>query len=166
MTYGVWLTLGLGGLIVAEPEPGVGARTWGRRLVALLLIILAHWVYGAAALYLVTLVVFRTLFRADFRHRAMEGFRSIRFTTTDLAAHAARGLRSAPAQAIVLLVAGFLAGRALTRLSIHNHTTFARIPPGEWLHAWTRMVEETWQALAPGAWPLALGATAVLALMV
>ena len=37
VSYGVWLTLGLGGLIVAEPEPGVGARTWGRRLVALVL---------------------------------------------------------------------------------------------------------------------------------
>ena len=69
VSYGVWLTLGLGGLIVAEPEPGVGARTWGRRLVALLLIILAHWVYGATALYLATLVVFRTLFGTDFRHR-------------------------------------------------------------------------------------------------
>ena len=166
VSYGVWLTLGLGGLLVAEPEPGVGARTWGRRLVALLLIILAHWVYSATALYLATLVVFRTLFKAGFRHRACGCFRSVPFTTTDLAASAARGLRSAPAQAILLLVAGFLAGRALTRLSIHQHTTFARIPPGEWPHAWTRMVEETWQALAPGAWPLALGSTAVLTLMV
>jgi len=166
VTYGVWLTLGLGGLIVAEPEPGVGARTWGRRLVALLLIILAHWVYSATALYLATLVVFRTLFMADYRHCAGRRFRSVPFTTTDLAASAARGLRSAPAQAILLLVAGFLAGMALTRISIHHPTTFARIPPGEWPHAWTSMVEQTWLALAPGAWPLALGSTALLSLMV
>ncbi len=166
VSYGVWLTLGLGGLIVAEPEPGVGARTWRRRLVALFLIILAHWVYSATALYLATLVVFRTLFRAGFRQRAVRFFRSVAFPSTNRAASAARGLRSAPAQAILLLVAGFLVGRALTRLSIHQHTTFARIPPGEWPHSWTTMVEHTWQALEPGVWPLALVSLAVLTLVV
>ncbi len=166
VTYGVWLTLGLGGLLIAEPEPGVGARRWVRRLVALVLIGLAHWVYSAAALYLATLVIFRTLFRAGHRQRAEGLSRSIRFTPTDLAGSAVRSLRSAPGQAISLLVAGFLIGRGLTIIPIHHPTTFARIPPVEWPHAWLSMIEQTWLALAPGAWPISLAATALLTLMV
>jgi hypothetical protein len=166
VSYGVWLTLGLGGLLVAEPEPGVGARTWGRRLVALVLIILAHWVYGATVLYLGTLVVFRTLFAGRFRLQGVRRLKRDSFANARLAVAAGRILRSAPAQAILLLVAGFLAGMALTKLSIHHPTTFARIPPRGWPHAWTRMVEQTWLALAPGTWLGVLTTVAVLAVVV
>ena len=166
VSYGVWLTLGLGGLLVAEPEPGVGARTWGRRLAALGLLTLAHWVYGAAALYLATLVVFRTLFQAGFRQRVARGIRSVPLPAKDLAASAARGLQTAPVQAVLLLIASFLIGRALTELSIHHPTTFARIPLELWPGAWASMAEQTMLALAPGVWPLALGSMATLAVIV
>ena len=90
--YGVWLVLGLGGLIVAEPTPGAesGWAAWGRRLVALGLIVLAHWVYRATVLYLGTLVVFCAILAPGFRQDAAQGLRSVRFTTRDLASRAAR----------------------------------------------------------------------------
>jgi hypothetical protein len=64
------------------------------------------------------------------------------------------------------MVAGFLAGRALTSLSIHHPTTLAMIPPGEWPLAWRWLGEQTWDALAPWAWPLTLVSMAVLAVTI
>ena len=57
--FGIWLALGLAGLIAAESR--AGRVTGPRLLVALVLILLAHWVYLAAGYYLVVLVGFRAL---------------------------------------------------------------------------------------------------------
>jgi hypothetical protein len=61
------------------------------------------------------------------------------------------------------LGAGFLTGRELTRLALHHPTSYTRVPPHEWPHAWFRMLEETWHALAPGTWPLMLAVAAAVA---
>src|SRR5205085_12304619 len=58
--YGVWLALGLGGLVLLEPRADgrVPARRW---LPALARLVLAHWAYCATALLLGPLVLFRGL---------------------------------------------------------------------------------------------------------
>src|SRR5439155_26741909 len=58
--YGVWLSLGLGGLVLAETRAGK-PTPWSRWLLALGLMVLAHWVYSATALLLGPLVVARFL---------------------------------------------------------------------------------------------------------
>src|SRR6266478_5312352 len=47
--YGVWLALGLGGLVVADRRPDK-LTAWWHWLIALGLLILAHWVYLTTAL--------------------------------------------------------------------------------------------------------------------
>jgi hypothetical protein len=51
---------------------------------------------------------------------------------------------------------------ALSQLASYHPTSFAAIPTREWPHAWAELVAQTWRALAPGAWPLALGLAAGL----
>jgi hypothetical protein len=165
--YGVWLALGLGGLIAARDaqEDGTGKGTWGRRLVALGLMVLAHWVYLASALYLGALVVFQALLGpADWRAVARD-LRPASFATSDLAATGARVVRSWPVQALALIAAGFWAGMTLASGSPYQHTSYTAIPAGEWPHAWAELVVNTGRALAPGAWPWALGLGACLGLV-
>jgi hypothetical protein len=160
--YGLWLVLGLGSLIVIEPRPGGGRPSWGRWLIALVLVVMAHWVYGAAALYLGTLVVLRTLFAPGF---VREAFQSLRDRSLTVRGHLGRFARSGPGQALLLLLAGFLAGRELTRFARHHTTVFAALPLAEWPQAWGKLVAQTARALAPGTWPLVLGAAAGLGVL-
>jgi hypothetical protein len=160
--YGVWLTLGLGGLIVAEFDDDGRPRGWPRRLTALGLIVLAHWAYGATAVYLGTLVACRVAFSEGFpgRLRATLSARPL-----DLGELRGRAARSEPIQALAMLTLGFLAGRLLAGRARHQPTSFAMLPAAEWPHAWAGMLKETWLAIAPGFWPamamLGLGALLV-----
>jgi hypothetical protein len=157
--YGLWLVLGLGGLIVAESGPGGTPPSWGRRLTALLLIVLAHWIYRATALYLGTLVVLQAVFAPGFLRETARSFRE-RTLTARQRVH--RFADSQPGLALLLLLAGFLAGRELTRLARHHTTVLAGVPLSDWPHAWARLVAHTAAALAPGAWPLVLGTAAAV----
>jgi hypothetical protein len=159
--YGVWMTLGLGGLLVLA-GPGGGTTSWARRLVALVLIMLAHWVYLATALYLVPLVVFRALLAPGFFREAWRGLRPSSLSREELAEVAGRVARSEACQASVLLCLGFFVGIELTELTPHHQTSFTTLPMGEWPGAWASLVEQTWRALAPGGWPLTLGVGAVV----
>jgi hypothetical protein len=157
--YGLWLVLGLGGLIVAGPGAGGRASSWGRRLTALLLLVLAHWIYRATALYLGTLVAFQALFTPGLPRDAV---RILRDRSQTARARAGRFARSGPGQALLLLLAGYLAGRELTRLARHHTTVFAGEPIADWPAAWAKLVAHTAAALAPGAWPKVLVTAAVL----
>jgi hypothetical protein len=157
--YGLWLVLGLGSLIVIERRPGGERPSWGRWLMALVLVVLAHWVYGAAALYLGTLVALCTLFAPGFVREALLSLRDRALTAR---ARLGRFAGSGPGQALLLLLAGFLAGRELTRFARHHTTVFAGLPLAEWPQAWSKLVAQTARALAPGTWPLVLGAAAGL----
>jgi hypothetical protein len=166
--YGVWMSLGLGGLIVAEPAAAAAAgageslRTWGRRLVALGLIGLAHWAYSAAVLYLGSLVVFQVVLAPGFRQTALERLHHLPDSRRALAAGLARAARSGPGQALLMLIVGFLAAMRLASISRHQQTSYARLALVDWPGAWAQMIRVTWQALAPGAWPIGLSLAAGL----
>jgi hypothetical protein len=159
--YGLWMVLGLGSLIVIEDRPGGSPRrgSWGRGLTALVLVVLAHWVYRATALYLGILVVLRTLFAPGFVREAVQSLRDRELPARE---RLLRLARSGPGRALLLLLAGYLAGRELTRLARHQSTALRGEPLSQWPEAWSSLVAQTARALAPGTWPLVLGAAAGL----
>jgi hypothetical protein len=121
--YGTALALGLGGLLLVD------SSSWWRRFLALLFVLLAHWVYCAVLLLLAPLVIFRYLV---FRHTGG--------TTA----------------ALFLLALGGFGGILLTRLAPSAHTIFQLLPVAEWPAGWTQLVRNLWLALAPHRWPLGL----------
>ncbi len=143
--YGVWLSLGLGGLILLEAPPG-RAAIW-RYLLAIVLLALAHWCYVAAIMLLLPLAMGRSLVCA----RGWNGFGAI---------VRSEGLRSA----IALLIA-FGVGRAIMRTSPYEPTKLGLLPVEDWPRSWGILVTHTWKANGP-YWPLALLATSVLALLI
>ncbi|HJT31283.1 MAG TPA: hypothetical protein VJ783_04485 [Pirellulales bacterium] len=139
--YGLWLSLGIGGLILLEPDRR-GVIPMGRRVTAVLLMILAHWCYCTAALFLGPLVVFRWLaFRSRQRPAAQEQ----------------RGLRllasSELAASLATLAIGVGIGLALMRLAPIQSTDFGTLPMSQWWQTWRELIAASWQALAPQWWP-------------
>jgi hypothetical protein len=152
--YGVWLALGLGGLVLLEPRTDgtVPARRW---LPALALLVLAHWVYCAAAVLLGPLVLFRgLLFARAARPAARSGWGR---------AALRRAARAETVFTLVLLALAFVAGQAVKELShrlgwapLQPLKTDA-LPAGEWQATWRLLYHNTWDALAPHSWPAVLG---------
>ena len=67
--YGVWLALGLGGLVLLD-VPTSRRLTWRRIVGALGLLILAHWAYIATAVFLVPVMICRlSAFQSAIGHR-------------------------------------------------------------------------------------------------
>lgn len=134
--YGVWLALGLGGLLLAQPGPA-GSLSLPRQAGAFLLLVLAHWVYIGAALVLAPLVVARAVCG---RSLALEDWRPGRL------------LRTEAGQAVALLAGSMGVGLLLTAFSPYHQSYAGTLPPRDWpVTAWT-LAANSWSALAPGVW--------------
>ena len=137
--YGVWLSLGLGALILAErPTP---ARLAG----ALSLVLLAHWVNFTTSLILGPLVVGRALWPG----RVADGRRRL----TDAAV------------SLTLLAIGVAVGGWLTTLPVVKvATSRAASPFTEWPDAWLGLWSRHREALSSGPLPASIAASALLGL--
>jgi hypothetical protein len=167
--YGVWLSLGLMGLIMLEArEDGFDrprAMGWRRGVTAWILIALAHWVYCTAAMFLGALVVCRALFlRAEKRRRQTQPAADAppAFRPWPTRWHWLRGETSI---ALALLSTGFGVGLLLMRLAPSHDTRFTALPMTDWPGAWYWLAHTTWQALAPQWWPAVLAGGALLGLV-
>ena len=156
--YGVWLFLGLSSLILLEPGPN-GSPSWPRRLAAVVLMVLAHWVYCTATMFLGPLIVFRAA--CCWRSRA-----DIVVCRADMQRprFARRLANSELFNSLATLAIGFAAGLALMRLAPTHASDFASLPPGEWLATWQSLAASTWSSLAPQWWPAVLIAAAAAGL--
>jgi hypothetical protein len=166
---GVWLTLGLGGLVLTEAQPGI-PTSWWRWSIALALLVLAHWVYSATALLLGPLVVARFLIcgqqseapdaHTDDDRRST--WASILMTWTR------RILRTEAVGQLVLLGVGFGMGVLFLRLSTRHaamHTNLKSLPAAQWSSTWRQLWNNQWSSLAPHHWPYFLFGTAFAGLV-
>jgi hypothetical protein len=152
--YGTALSLGVGGLVLTEPGPD-GRVPWPRCLAAMALIALSEWVYVGGILLLAPLAVSRWLLMANRppadpdrpRWRALLPDAEARWAVAALAFGAAVGL--------------WLKSRAGVGT---DETPLVGLYLGEWPKAWQQMALNLWTALAPGHWPILLGAAAVVGL--
>lgn len=155
--YGIWLSLGLSGLILLEPNAR-GVISPPRRTAAVLLVILAHWCYCTASLYLGPLVVFRCL-----------AFRRERFAATSEQATSepsvSRGKRwlrrwacGECVTSLATLAIGFATGLALMRLAPIRSTDFGGLPVDQWWRSLRELCAGSWRGLSPQWWPLCLAA--------
>ncbi len=160
----IWLALGLGGLIALEP--GSGGTPWSRRVIAMALIALAHWVNFATALYLGALVGFRALLLPSswWPWQASSQVDNLPIAQR-LPVLARRLAGSEPGQALILLGLGAVVGRWLTRLSPYHQTSLNALAMAEWPEAWWHAFGRTWSALAPQWWPVFLVLSAVVGLV-
>ena len=137
---------------------------------ALALVLVAHWVNCATAIYLAPLVAARGAWDllADLgptislarrvRARLGEG----RIGELDIGQIVGACFRwakgSETARALILLAAGYLAGAWLMGLATNAFSTNTEaLPIAAWPATWRRLAEETAKALAPGAWPIVFG---------
>jgi hypothetical protein len=172
--YGVWLALGLGGLVLAEARPGT-PRPWWRWLLALGLMVLAHWVYSATALVLGPLVVVRfLLFREGGECSETENGRNgetaicrasvpvspfLRFSVSRL-------LAAEVSRHLLLLGLGFALGIVFLRLaSPPYHTNLKAHHHTQWPEICRRLLSKGWGCLAPHHWPYFLFGTAVAGML-
>jgi hypothetical protein len=147
--YGVWLSLGLGGLILAEKRDG---RLSAIRIAfGFLLILLAHWVNYAAALIFGPVVILRRLIVAPSETARGEPTDKRRWRRPW------RLVDAETALAVGLLAVGAVAGRLLTHFSESPVATpLDSLPASEWPDAWLGLIETQWQALRPGRLPAAV----------
>jgi hypothetical protein len=145
--YGLWLSLGLAGLLLLEAN-AQGRVSLPRRIGAVVLLILAHWCYCTASLFLGPLVVSRWLLfrRVPARMRTRMLFGELAASLTSLAL-------------------AFVVGLLLMRLSPVTNTDFGTLPVDEWPRTLYRLLATTWQHLAPQWWPLTLAAGLLVALL-
>ncbi|HEV7225969.1 MAG TPA: hypothetical protein VGN42_24905 [Pirellulales bacterium] len=143
--YGVWLFLGLSSLILLEPSAN-GPPSWPRQTAAAALMVLAHWVYCTATMFLGSLIVFRAIFfwqRTAATDPRDDGRRPPYMSLA----------RSELVRSLVVLAIGFFAGLALMRLAPIHDTDFASLPPSDWPRTWQNLATSAWTALAPQWWP-------------
>jgi hypothetical protein len=154
--YGLWLALGLAGLVILEPDVN-GHISWPRRACALLLLILAHWAYSAAAILLAPLIVFRILFAPPANCTLLRSTetRFRRPLATQLSGLMGRWCNSETGIALTLLAAAFLVGFGCMRRASHANprTLLGLLPATEWPGAWKQLAQHTWASLAPYHWP-------------
>ncbi|HVX64231.1 MAG TPA: hypothetical protein VHC19_26650 [Pirellulales bacterium] len=182
--YGVWLFLGLASLILLERPAGV-SLSWPRRISAVMLMVLAHWVYCTATMFLGPLIVFRAVFCANggadivwaLRRGAAvpagaagadEGLGRRRGGDISLGG-AWQSLRENAAAAelghsLATLAIGFAAGLCLMQLAPIHDTDFASLPISDWPRTWRQLLATSWTSLAPQRWPWFLLAAAAFGL--
>lgn len=145
--YGLWLSLGLGGLLLLEAN-SQGRVSLPSRLGAILLLTLAHWCYCTTSLFLGPLVALRwLLFRRVPPH----------LRTRMLFAEVAASLTS--------LALAFVLGLLLMRLSPASSTNFGTLPLRAWPETVYQLLKTTWENLAPQWWPIICSAAAVFGLL-
>ncbi|WP_435018084.1 hypothetical protein TA3x_000029 [Tundrisphaera sp. TA3] len=170
--YGVGLSLALLGLILAEPGRGTLPRAGG-----LALMLLAHWVNCATAVYLAPLVAARGALGllADpgptlaLARRIRARWERGRLGELDVGHAIGAGVRwmrgSETAVALVLLAVGYAAGAAMMGLvTVTSPTNAEALPPRRWPEAWWRLAGQMAIAQRPGTWPLAFGGAGMFGL--
>jgi hypothetical protein len=147
--YGLSLALALAGLALAEPRPARAADGAGRPLhrlaLAVVLVVLAHWVNAATGILLAALAAARA--GVDL----LEG-------------EAPRRVRARLAGDGALLAAGLLAGQLFLRLysPLTGHPLrldLGPLPLAAWPHAWGAFFGNAWRD--GSAWGAGLAAAAV-----
>ena len=160
--FGLGMALGLGALILAGPTTTGAIPGVGRLIIALGLMVLAHWVNLGTIVFLGPLALFRAVVLGErwsletSRWPSHEGRwrdypidRPIRLLF--------RGLSSSElARSLILLGLGYRAGTAIMTLSPYRQTSMSRLPPARWPHAWSELSANTWESLSPHQWPTAL----------
>ncbi len=161
--FGVWLALGLGGLVLAETRHEA-PTAWWRSLLALGLMVLAHWVFSATALVLGPLVVARfLLFREGWWHWRLSGQRH---PTRPYRLWIHRLLAAEVSRQLLLLGLGFALGIVFLRLAAPPfHTDLRALRPTQWPDTCRRLLNNVWGCLAPHHWPYFLFGTAVASLL-
>jgi hypothetical protein len=162
--YGIWLALGLGGLIAVESRPG-GVSVF-RLACGLVMILLAHWVNFTTALILGPLVVSRLLFLGTARPRRPSFDPHPESSEARRVRAKMRGIGgSETTLALLLLATGVVVGWFLVRLSIERLTTpLDALAPSEWIAAWYGLLERQWESLSPQRLPAFLASATALGL--
>ena len=181
-TYGVWLSLALTALLLIEPLPN-GRVSPQRLALALLFMILAHWAYCTAAVFLGPLVLFRALFCARqvpmsspdvaitagepawLRHlrQPLELLpRKVGFVSAAGGVSFVRRILTVELQsALGLLAAGCTAGFVIRHLfAVPANTQWGTLPVRQWPVALIGLWSNTWNNLAPQYWPYFLASIA------
>jgi hypothetical protein len=150
--YGVWLALGLGGLVLLDVP--TSRLTWARLAGALTLLILAHWAYIATAVFLGPLVVCRS---GGYRLSAF-GFRQKTEELQPLAASRQPNVGIA----LVLMAVALAVGLVFLKMAPEptRRTPMGAIHVNQWPSAWRQLAEHTWSYLSPRQWPYLLVAGA------
>jgi hypothetical protein len=155
--YGVWLALGLGGLILVEPRPGI-STSWRSWLAALALMILAHWVYSATALMLGPLVVARYWIVPERTgaHTLRGGNGPWSAWTSAPLMPVRQILKTRFAGELLLLTVGFVIGLfffCLAREFSPCHTNTSSLPASQWPKTWWQIWNNGWVTFSPYYWP-------------
>ncbi len=160
-SYGIALSIATWALILIEPGPPDARRP--RLIASLLLMVLAHWVNSATALFLGPFVVFKGWLSLGWDPSrwpvAILGHEAI--PPRDRFEILARGLwRTESVRALVVLAVGYEAGQVMIRLNPYQPTDLSAIPASGWPLAWLELLRGHWLALSPPYWlgPMALGA--------
>jgi hypothetical protein len=167
--YGVWLALGLGGLVLTQSRPGM-PTAWWRWLIALGLLVLAHWVYSATAILLGPLVVTRFFLCGwgTMRHdaRGENGPpKVLRATIWQWFRHT---LVSEFGGQLVLVGVGLAAGVLFLRWADRSapyHTNLGSVSATQWPRLWRQHWHNGWSELAPHHWPYFLLGSGFVALL-
>jgi hypothetical protein len=161
--YGLWLSLGLAGLLLLEAQAD-GAILWPRRFLALLLLILCHWVYCTAFLFLGPLVLCRILIaRAGDRDTGEAGLHE---NETDRQAHLGqRFLTKEAGLSLFLLAVSCIAGFLLMQTAPAQPTNFGALQMEEWSHSLRALIENTATNLGDGSYLLFLTTLGAIALL-
>jgi hypothetical protein len=157
--YGLWLALGLGGLLLAE-TPVAGRLSLPRCCGAFGLLVLAHWVFTAAGLVLGPLVVFRSLFCPAMAGQCVDCGVPARSRLRQSIYEAWRRIRTEGGTELVLLALAFGVGLILMTLCPDHQLDVRGVSAAQWPDAWQRFAVTTWNALAPHHWPFGLVLTA------
>jgi len=160
-TYGVWLVFSLTALLLAVPLDG--RQRWPRLALAVVMMIIAHWAYCTATVFLGPLVVIRSWLTAPdpvpvdlagsdpteaslFRRLLLLGQR---VATPELRA------------SLMLLAIGSATGFVLrSLLAPPAATDFGTLPLDQWPVAFRGLLANTWQNVAPSYGPLCLAGLA------
>ena len=167
--HSVWLAFGLGGLVLAE-APASGSYGWRRPTLALVLLIVAHWVYCTAALYLGPLVLIRSLVGWS-RQQAIPSNPRPAMPPVRRQGIFREWWKSELVVSLLLLGLGFLAGMGLREYRLRqlpppNHIAqFDTLPPDQWWVTLKGLVQNTRLYLAPSIWPTLLVSLAAAGLL-
>ena len=157
-SYGVWLVFSLSGLLLAGPLPD-GRQPGTRLALALVTMIIAHWAYCTAAVFLGPLVVFRAWLSAPDSIR-VDATGNGAIETNLVRRLLSRVHRAATPEfrvSLMLLATGCAAGFVIRSLCAPPAgTEWGTLPPHQWPVAIRGLLGNTWQNLAPFYGPLFL----------
>jgi hypothetical protein len=167
--YGVWLVLGLAGLVLSDTRPGEPTRWWKWPL-AIVMLLLAHWVYSGAGLLLGPLVVTR-FFTCGRPAPGTDVRVSGPLPSCRILAFWLKILRVATGELgrqLLFVGIAFVAGTLflnLATLHLQSHTPLGSAAIDHWREMYKQLLENGWKSLAPQQWPLFMFGTALFGLV-